>query len=203
MATLNDLSKIWSSNISNRSWMQFYPNYWTHFLTLFIADNFWNVNPKWPYLDFFTGFGDYLQQKYERRKWNPWRSFHMSSTYGLTSGFLCHFWYNALDKVVPGVGLKVVLRKIALDQILFSPICIVACVLAAQSFNNQHIFQSFTKDALIMDKSVDLYVADWLLWPPAQFINFHFLPTKYRVLFDNLVSLVFDCYSSKVQHNSH
>ena len=45
-----------------------------------------------------------------------------------------------------------------------------------------------------------LYIAEWLLWPPAQFINFYFLPTRYRVLYDNTVSLVYDVYTSHVQN---
>ena len=46
-----------------------------------------------------------------------------------------------------------------------------------------------------------LYLAEWLLWPPAQFINFYYLPTKYRVLYDNIVSLIYDTYTSHVKHN--
>jgi protein Mpv17 len=46
----------------------------------------------------------------------------------------------------------------------------------------------------------ELYVAEWLLWPPAQFVNFYFLPTRYRVAYDNLISLIYDVYTSHVKH---
>ena len=46
----------------------------------------------------------------------------------------------------------------------------------------------------------NLYAAEWLIWPPAQFINFSLLPTRYRVAFDNLVSLGFDGYTSYIKH---
>ena len=41
----------------------------------------------------------------------------MSTSFGLTSGFLCHFWYNYLDKVLPGRGVRVVVQKIIFDQV--------------------------------------------------------------------------------------
>ena len=41
----------------------------------------------------------------------------MSTSFGLTSGFLCHFWYNYLDKVLPGRGIRVVVQKIVFDQV--------------------------------------------------------------------------------------
>lgn len=46
-----------------------------------------------------------------------------------------------------------------------------------------------------------LYLAEWFLWPPAQIINFCFLPTKYRVVYDNTISIVYDIYTSHVKHN--
>ena len=46
----------------------------------------------------------------------------MSTAFGLTSGFLCHFWYKYLDRILPGRGIKIVVTKIAWDQILFSPV---------------------------------------------------------------------------------
>ena len=35
-----------------------------------------------------------------------------------------------------------------------------------------------------------------------QFANFYFLPTRYRVAFDNVVSLGFDTYTSHVKHRT-
>ena len=57
-------------------------------------------------------------------KWNIKRTCNMSMSFGLTSGFLCHFWYNFLDRMYPGKGIKIVFKKIISDQIIFSPICI-------------------------------------------------------------------------------
>ena len=46
-----------------------------------------------------------------------------------------------------------------------------------------------------------LWLSEWFIWPPAQFVNFYFLPTKYRVVYDNLVSLFYDWYTSHLKHS--
>lgn len=35
----------------------------------------------------------------------------------------------------------------------------------------------------VKDKAITLYMAEWIVWPTAQIINFTILPTKYRVSF--------------------
>merc|ERR1719464_853711 len=92
--------------------------------------------------------------------------------------------------------IKVVAKKILCDQIIFSPICIVACLIAACVLNGRDKENMYKE---VYHKGQELYLAEWLLWPPAQFINFYYLPTKYRVLYDNLVSLVYDTYTSHVK----
>lgn len=47
-----------------------------------------------------------------------------------------------------------------------------------------------------------LYLAECVVWPPAQYINFSVLPTRFRVTFDNLVSLGFDCYTSYLKNHN-
>ena len=71
-----------------------------------------------------SGIGDLLEQKMEsnqkqKNKFNiNWtRTLHMSTSFGLTSGVMCHFWYNYLDRTLPGRGIKVVVQKIAWDQV--------------------------------------------------------------------------------------
>ena len=47
-----------------------------------------------------------------------------------------------------------------------------------------------------------LYLAEWFIWPPAQFVNFYFLPTRFRVIYDNVISLGYDMYTSHVKHSN-
>ncbi|CAK9829171.1 Mpv17-like protein 2 [Anthophora retusa] len=54
----------------------------------------------------------------------------------------------------------------------------------------------------VVKKAHILYVAEWVIWPPAQIFNFYFLPNKYRVLYDNTISLGYDVYTSHVKHDN-
>lgn len=50
---------------------------------------------------------------------------------------------------------------------------------------------------ILKQKFPTIYLADWLIWPPTQLINFFFVPLKYRVLYINLITMfynVFLCY---------
>jgi len=151
-----------------------------------------------------SGLGDVLIQHHERTKttnpahrWNLTRSCHMGVSFGLTSGFFCHYWYNFLDKKIPGKSIGIITRKILYDQVLFSPFLIVAC-LAVAGVIEASSRQDIVKD--IKEKGARLYLAEWFIWPPAQFVNFYFLPTRFRVIYDNIISLGYDMYTSHVKH---
>ena len=45
-------------------------------------------------------------------------------------------------------------------------------------------------------------MAEWFIWPPAQFVNFYFLPTRLRVIYDNTISLGYDMYTSHVKNSN-
>lgn len=141
---------------------------------------------------------------------------------------LC-FRYEVLDRVLPGRAAKVVFKKLAVDQICFSPVCLAVffATLAFCRKSTEVITPYFTKQtnrsavpnhtsklqdsnselvcsdvAMFVNelrhKGVLLYLSEWLVWPPAQMINFFFLPTRFRVLYDNSISLLYDVYASHV-----
>ena len=43
-------------------------------------------------------------------------------------------------------------------------------------------------------------LAEWTLGPASQLINFYFLPTRFRVLYDSMVCLSFDAYYAYVKY---
>lgn len=148
-----------------------------------------------------SSVGDCLEQQYELytkdiEKYSAKRTYHMALS-GLTVGIVCHYWYKFIDGRLPGRSLSIVLKKVFWDQIICSPIVI------STFFLTLGILEDTNRDEIvkeIKDKAWRLYMAEWVVWPPAQIFNFYFLPNKYRILYDNTISLGYDVYTSKVKH---
>lgn len=62
----------------------------------------------------------------------------MSTSFGLTAGVLCHYWYNFLDRLLPGRAVRTVAKKVIFDQVIFSPICISICLVIAGLLEGNH-----------------------------------------------------------------
>lgn len=150
---------------------------------------------------FLSGLGDIIEQNYEmfahgQDKWDKVRTKNMSLS-GMTIGVICHYWYQFLDKRFPGYTLRIVLKKVLLDQFICSPITISALFITVGTLERQSRQEIFNE---IKQKALILYTAEWVVWPPAQFINFYLLPTRFRVLYDNTISLGYDIYTSYVKN---
>lgn len=146
--------------------------------------------------------GDLLEQGYELHtrqieKVDLSRTAHMGFS-GCTAGIICHNWYRILDHVIVGRTFDMVMKKLFLDMFVCSPIIIMSFFATVAIFEENPL-ENFTDE--VKDKFWTLYKAEWVVWPPAQIINFYFLPTKYRVVYDNSISLGYDIYTSHVKHS--
>lgn len=149
-----------------------------------------------------SAFGDSLEQSYEiyikeQERIDLRRTMHMAFS-GAAVGVLCHHWYKVLDRFIIGKTVDMVVKKLFLDQMIFSPIMIIT-FFGSLALLEEDPVENFKEE--VSDKFVTLYRAEWMVWPPAQIINFYFLPTRFRVLYDNTISLGYDVYSSQVKHN--
>lgn len=99
---------------------------------------------------------------------------------------------------MPGRSIGIVLKKVLVDQLVCSPLCI-GMFFVTLGILERSSWPDFKQE--IRDKGHRLYVAEWIVWPPAQIINFYFLPTRFRVLYDNTISLGYDVYTSQVKHD--
>lgn len=114
---------------------------------------------------------------------------------GITVGVACHYWYKFIDRRIPGRTIGLVLRKVFWDQVIGSPINI-SVLFITLGFLERRNLAEIGKE--MKDKFIRLYTAEWIVWPPAQIINFYWLPNRYRVLYDNTISLGYDIYTSRV-----
>ncbi|KAM8707965.1 hypothetical protein ACLKA7_015004 [Drosophila subpalustris] len=148
--------------------------------------------------------GDTLEQSYERFTgeivgWDRTRTIRMGIS-GLTVGIVCHYWYQYLDYLYPKRTMQTVVRKILMDQFICSPFYISIFFLTMGILEDKTWVEVQEE---IKDKAITLYKAEWTVWPAAQFINFFFIAPKYRVFYDNTVSLGYDVYTSKVKYKKN
>lgn len=103
-------------------------------------------------------------------------------------GCLGHFYYGALDRrvgVLAPTSAPTVAAKVAIDQLLFSPLCTLAFYaykVTAEGRPAEYV-------AELRDKLWPTLKAGWSLWPVAHVVNFALVPTQHRILYANVVSV--------------
>uniref|UniRef100_A0A0A9XQD2 Mpv17-like protein 2 n=2 Tax=Lygus hesperus TaxID=30085 RepID=A0A0A9XQD2_LYGHE len=149
-----------------------------------------------------SGVGDAIEQKLhigrkkeEEEEFDYVRSKNMCLS-GITVGILTHKWYKWLDGKYPGRTLDIVKIKVLLDTLVFSPLQICTFFSTMGLLEKSDVSEV---RAEIYEKGRLLYLFEWMVWAPLQVVNFYFLPAKYRVLFDNSFSLVYDIFVSYVK----
>jgi len=146
-----------------------------------------------------SGLGDVVLQSAQssKKSFDMKRTLHLSLT-GFTVGPICHYWYQMLERRMPGKTMSMIAKKVVVDQIVFSPVCLAVFFLTLGLLDNSSLKQIGKE---IYHKGLVLYTAEWFVWPPAQVINFYLIPLRFRVLFDNLVSFGFDIFQSHVRYS--
>ncbi|XP_075678686.1 mpv17-like protein 2 [Dermatophagoides pteronyssinus] len=148
----------------------------------------------------FFGTGDMIVQKYIDKRSNIDLNRNVNSCIaGTYMGSISHFWYGFLDRCFPGTNRKMIIKKLLSEAIVGPPFATTLFFIVGKlgHKSNQQIIDD------IRENFKYLLMADWLFYIPLQFFNFYYLPTKYRVLYVSMLSLVYDSILVYVLHRNH
>lgn len=90
-------------------------------------------------------------------------------------------------------GTTVVIKKVALDQLVFTPVflgILLTTLGGIQTRNLNHSVKRVRRDYK------DVLLANYKLWPMVQLVNFYFVPLQYQVLLVQSVALFWNTYIS-------
>nr|XP_022318927.1 mpv17-like protein 2 [Crassostrea virginica] len=118
---------------------------------------------------------------------------------GLALGPFGHLWYSKLvDRLVPGVAsTQTALKKILADQIVAGPFFCSAFFFGMALLEGKGVNGASEE---VKEKFLPVYMIDWCFWPPAQFINFRFLPMEFRVIYVAVLTLCWNTFLSYYKH---
>eukprot|EP00090_Calanus_glacialis_P029073 TRINITY_DN46621_c0_g1_i1.p1 TRINITY_DN46621_c0_g1~~TRINITY_DN46621_c0_g1_i1.p1 ORF type:complete len:187 (+),score=27.00 TRINITY_DN46621_c0_g1_i1:32-592(+) len=109
----------------------------------------------------------------------------------LVTGPVTHYLYIALDRLFPGTGLAKSLLRVLTDRLVFSPAFLFVTIYLLgrlQGLTNTEALDS------VKEKYVASLLANWKIWTLPQIININLVAPQYRVLFANVVALVWNFY---------
>jgi len=122
---------------------------------------------------------------------DPKRTARMASFGGILDAPILHFWYHQLDRRIPATTTVAVAQKLFLDQTICAPV-VYAMFFPWLGMLMGHSREKITER--IKKDFVSTYVMDCAIWVPANWINFKYVPSSYRVGYVGMVSFVWAVY---------
>ncbi|ETV71952.1 hypothetical protein H257_12783 [Aphanomyces astaci] len=152
-----------------------------------------------------AGTGDVLcQVAFESKPFDVRRFATFTALGGVFIAPTLHVWYGFLNRVVAGTAATAVATRLVLDQFVFAPSFLASFfgVLLVVSPNPDGSTSSLS--TRLQDKlSRDWWSAvqtNWVVWIPAQLLNFALVPPPLQVLFSNVVGLFWNAYMSYISY---
>jgi hypothetical protein len=111
-----------------------------------------------------------------------------------------HYWYQFINKAVPGTSLSRVLQRTCWDEFFFTPFYLPVFLTALWTLEGSPPLK--IKNMLYHELGT-VIVAEWIVWVPTMFLTFRFAPVKFQVLVINLVGVGWQTVLSLMSSKAH
>lgn len=128
------------------------------------------------------------------------RNLQLASFGLLIGGTSAHYWHTWLERrICPSApkAPRAVISKLALDQTVYAPISNVIFL------GWMHLLGGGATSAMIPYIAATLpkvLVANWAVWPAANYIAFRYVAADMRILYANVLGVLWVIYVSVVSH---
>ena len=120
------------------------------------------------------------------------------ATFGFFISPYLHLNYNIIiPYLFPGSGLKNLVKSVIYNQSVHSMFCTLVFFTYIDVLNGVEFKKGMSNAIYKLPFTV---IANLKIWVPAQMINLSIMPLEYRVLFTNLISILWSCYLSYSQN---
>ena len=153
-------------------------------------------------------FGDMTGQILQRRKSeDPNHPLNFKRTFLWGSAVAClqvpmfHLWFGFIDSRIPGKGVVAGLKKTMLEGTTIGPLYLLLVNLWATfvmkgGFQEERPLQ--VARANIEQSFVPSVMTAWCTVSPVQFLSHSFLPPQYKLIFLNVVSMIYNVLLSQI-----
>lgn len=151
-----------------------------------------------------AGFGDLISQFINS---NPkshyrWRTTFAFTTFGLIfNGPLTHHFYVLLDHILPRgatqTGKYSAIKRVLFDRLVLAPPYLLLCFYMLSILEGKSSAEACQK---IRESYWTLLKMNWKIWTVFQYVNINYVQPEYRVLFTNVLSLVWTIYIATFRH---
>ncbi|CAI5719908.1 unnamed protein product [Peronospora destructor] len=147
-----------------------------------------------------AAFGDVIcQLALENKRYiNVKRAAIFTFVGGVLISPVLHVWYRLLSTRLPGISATAIAKRLAMDQLGFAPVFLPIFLSSVMTLEGrmEHIPDKLKADWWPITK------ANWIVWVPAQLVNFRFVPGSMQVLFSNVMGLFWNAYLSYASHSA-
>nr|XP_058945246.1 peroxisomal membrane protein 2-like [Pocillopora verrucosa] len=142
-----------------------------------------------------AGLGNLVSQKIVKRgtggliEYRPVIAF---AAFGFcATGPLIHYFYEALDKLVPRQVSYAKAKRLFVDRGIFSPVFLLVFFYVVAILEGKSHREAIMK---IRETYWTALKMSWRVWIVFQYVNLNYVPRQYRVLCGNLMAFVWNIY---------
>ncbi|XP_065197019.1 peroxisomal membrane protein 2-like [Sycon ciliatum] len=121
-----------------------------------------------------------------------WRSVASFGAFNaVVTGPLTHHLYRILEGAVPRNMKYAAVYRVAIDRLLFAPPYLMVFFFVVALLEGLSVQAAIQRIRGVFWTALKM---NWKVWTLAQYINFSYVPTEYRVLFANVISFLWNIY---------